>query len=110
MKNFKEKIASLIVVKPVSWGEAVWRLLDERLPKAYGSIQEDELRIELFKEMTSKLSFLDLYALKVYLKHSYDELEDSFPEHFTGREEQLYCKWRQIYREHLEAITKKPSD
>lgn len=99
----KDFCARLLLVDPIARGGKVWSRLNEKLPEAIGAKINDEPRVRQFKAETERLSFMDHYALKKWLKCKYNKLKDDWEntEHFTGSFEQHCTKWLQIYEEHL---------
>ena len=89
---------------PTHKGREVWKRLNCTLPEPVGSTAADKPRIAEFKQKIQTLPFLEYYALEKWLRFAYDDLEKNMPEHTTGATEQYHDKWRQIYREHFEAM------
>ena len=103
-RKFKNAIAGCIVRHPQERGYKVWKRLDALLPQVVGSHTTDEPRVKEFGELTTKLSFLDYYALKLWLKKSYNEMEERSYGDVTGSLEQHCAKWMQIYSEHYNVM------
>lgn len=103
-RKFKNFIAKCLVFNPLERGHKVWKNLNKVLPEAVGSTTDDEPRLNDFKELIKKISFLDYYALKKWLEFIYNDTEElSFGLH-TGKEEAYCSKWMQIYSQHYDAM------
>lgn len=86
-------------------GRKVWDKLDKKLPAATGSEIMDDERLEKFKTFAFMLPSGDKDAMKEWLKHELYGLEHHFNEFATYREEKNECRLKQIYREHLSALS-----
>ena len=106
MNKFKKIIARILVTDPIKRGKKVWDSLYADEEKPIGSWVNDEPKVKKFAERVKALSFMDYYALVTWLKFAYDDLEKNMPEMTSGAIEQYHNKWRQIYRQHLEALEK----
>ncbi|MDO4183744.1 MAG: hypothetical protein Q4D11_00685 [Rhodospirillales bacterium] len=104
MNTIKSIIARWIVPEPLPRGEELWKQLRKNSGPLIGSWSDDAPSVEKFVKMAKKLPFWDLDALKQWIKFAYDELERKMPEHTRPTVENHYCKWRQIYRQHIEAL------
>ena len=103
-RKVKNALAKHLVWDVYARGENVWKRLDALLPQVVGSHTTDEPRVKEFGELTTKLSFLDYYALKLWLKKSYNEMEERSYGDVTGSLEQHCAKWMQIYSEHYNVM------
>lgn len=97
-------IASWIIWHPLKRGSKVWDSLNEKLPEAIGATVQDQPRIEKFKELVKKLSWLDYYRLEEWLADAYYLAQDSMYDVVTGSIEQHFTKMSQIYAEHYNAM------
>lgn len=86
-------------------GERIWNELDALLPPAVGIIEDDLPRIEAFKRQVQKLGRRDKNDLKSWLVLQIYDLEHNFCELSTSSEEELERQWKQIYNQHLKAIS-----
>lgn len=103
-RKFKNFVARCWIPDPIARGSKVWKQLDAQLPKAVGACVTDEPRVNEFKKLAEKLPFLDHYALKVWLKYRYNEMEEGTFGIVTGSVEQYCVKWMQIYSEHYNVM------
>ena len=105
-QRVKDFCAWLLLSDPLARGHDVWSQLNKKLPEAIGAKINDEPRVRQFAEEVKHLSFTDVYALKKWLQHKYDDLKSDWDEteFFTGSVEQYWMKWSQIYKEHLEVL------
>ncbi len=101
IKNF---VARSVLLRPLKRGHKVWKNLNKVLPEAIGSTMDDEPRLNDFKELIKKISFLDYYALKKWLEFIYNDTEELSFGHHTGKEEAYCSKWMQIYSEHYNVM------
>lgn len=103
-KNFVAKCWLRIWCDTRSCGQSIWQKLDDQLPKAVGSKCQDEPRIIEFERLIKKLSFVEYYALKEYLRNRYIYWEESSYGLHTGSEEQLCVEKMQIYSSHYNVM------
>ncbi len=103
-RRVKDFIAKYLVYNPMKRGKKVWQKLDEQLPEAVGATINDKPRLKKFQELIKNLSFLDYYALKIYLRKKYILTEDASYGLHTGREEQYCSKWMQIFSQHYNVM------
>ena len=106
MNKIKKFIARCLILDPVIRGKEVWDRLYAGEEKPHGWYINDEPKVKKFAQKAKQLSFLDYYALTTWLKFAYDDLEKNMPEMTSGAIEQYHDKWRQIYRQHMEALKK----
>lgn len=106
MNKLKEFIARILVADPIKRGKHVWDSLYAGEEKPVGAWVNDEPKVKKFTERAKTLPFTDYYALTTWLKFAYDDLERKMPELTSGTIEQYHDKWRQIYRQHIEALEK----
>lgn len=105
LRRLKDTVAKVILGQNVyRVGRKVWTRLDHQLPNVVGAIINDEPRVEQFSQMVKSLSFMDKYALCVYLERKIHKLNNEHGELLSGFEEEYICKWTQVYSQHLEAI------
>ena len=101
-RKVKNVVAKCLTFNVLSRGDKVWKRLNDLLP-AIGE-QITEKRIKKFQEEIKHLSFIDYYAIKIWLKHRYKEMEDLGYGLITGSQERYSEKWMQIYSAHYNAM------
>ena len=88
----------------VLYGMKLWEELNKKLPPAVGTISEDELRMEMFGELTLNMSNIDKVGLITYLEHSLEQIEIWRDEFQTSSEEQEEMRQKHIINEHLKVL------
>lgn len=91
-------------LKRLAKGAALWNALEEKLPVAYGVLEDDIPRMAAFKALLPSFSAKKKRCLKDWLEDRLYDLNHNFCEHFTMSDEVREQKYRQIYSQHLEAL------
>lgn len=99
-----KKVKEAIAENKIKKGEAIWRELDEALPRPVGATENDQERIALFTKKAAKLSKGQLQALKTFMQQQIKFYTEE-PEFDSERVFAHFAKWRQIYQMHLEAVS-----
>ena len=94
-----------LVLNPYELGSLVWKQVNENLQEPVGALVNDGARVAEFVDRVGKLGFYKQYALRLWLKSQINSLENDVPDLLTGGEERHICKWKQIYTQHLKAIS-----
>jgi hypothetical protein len=94
----------------VLYGMKLWEELNKKLPPAVGIIAEDELRMEMFGELTLNMSNIDKVGLITYLEHSLEQIEIWRDEFQTSSEEAEENRQKHIINEHLRILTGSSDD
>lgn len=68
-----------------------------------GVIEDDKLRIQMFKEKATILTDRQVKALRAFLKSTLEFYMDE-PEIISGKEEQIFRRRRQIFSQHIQAL------